>query len=111
LIVNEFVFPCFTTASPTLKSLSIKQGIKYDDPESAHDIPAFIEFRRLDIDEILDPIDSSGKHLSCHSLVYSDRVTKKPSTNSAISMMSYHTPYHFSHLLTRPHSWARGVPR
>ncbi|KAM6491070.1 hypothetical protein JOM56_013309 [Amanita muscaria] len=30
-----------------LKSLSIKQSIKYDDPESACDIPTFIEFRRL----------------------------------------------------------------
>ena len=39
-----------------LKSLSIKQGRKYDDPESARDIPTFIEFHRLDVDEILDPI-------------------------------------------------------
>jgi phosphatidylserine decarboxylase len=41
-----------------LKSLSIKQGIKYDDPESAKDIPAFIEFHQLKEDEILDPLDS-----------------------------------------------------
>lgn len=41
-----------------LKSLSIKQGIKYDDPESAKGIPAFIEFHGLQVDEILDPLDS-----------------------------------------------------
>ncbi|KAH8092634.1 phosphatidylserine decarboxylase-domain-containing protein [Cristinia sonorae] len=41
-----------------LKSLSIKQGIKYDDPESARDIPAFIEFHNLDVNEILDPLPS-----------------------------------------------------
>jgi len=38
--------------------MSIKQGIKYDAPESAKDIPAFIEFHNLDTDEILDPINS-----------------------------------------------------
>ncbi|GJE89731.1 phosphatidylserine decarboxylase-like protein [Phanerochaete sordida] len=40
-----------------LKSLSIKQGVKYDSPESARDIPAFIEFHKLKVDEILRPID------------------------------------------------------
>ncbi|KAF9461635.1 phosphatidylserine decarboxylase-domain-containing protein [Collybia nuda] len=41
-----------------LKSLSIKQGIKYDAPESALDIPTFIEFHGLNVNEIQDPIDS-----------------------------------------------------
>ncbi|KAJ7070019.1 phosphatidylserine decarboxylase-domain-containing protein [Mycena amicta] len=41
-----------------LKSLSIKQGIKYDSALSARDIPAFIEFHKLKVDEIRDPIDS-----------------------------------------------------
>ncbi|RDB27430.1 Phosphatidylserine decarboxylase proenzyme 3 [Hypsizygus marmoreus] len=41
-----------------LKSLSIKQGIKYDAPESALDIPTFIEFHGLKVEEILDPLDS-----------------------------------------------------
>ncbi|KAL1664147.1 phosphatidylserine decarboxylase-domain-containing protein [Schizophyllum commune] len=41
-----------------LKSLSIKQGLKYDSPESARDIPAFIEFHQLNVNEMLDPIDS-----------------------------------------------------
>ena len=41
-----------------LKSLSIKQGIKYDDPESAKGIPAFIEFHGLKVEEILDPLES-----------------------------------------------------
>ncbi|KAI0311126.1 phosphatidylserine decarboxylase-domain-containing protein [Amylostereum chailletii] len=41
-----------------LKSLSIKQGIKYDSPASALDIPSFIEFHNLKVNEILDPLDS-----------------------------------------------------
>jgi phosphatidylserine decarboxylase len=36
----------------------MKQGIKYDSPESAADIPGFIEFHNLNVDEILDPLDS-----------------------------------------------------
>ncbi|TFY51364.1 hypothetical protein EVJ58_g10610 [Rhodofomes roseus] len=41
-----------------LKSMSIKQGLKYDSPESARDIPSFIAFHNLKVDEILDPLDS-----------------------------------------------------
>lgn len=41
-----------------LKSMSIKEGIKFDDPESAKGIPAFIEFHNLNVDEILEPLDS-----------------------------------------------------
>jgi hypothetical protein len=52
-----------------LKSLSIKQGRKYDDPESARDLPTFIEFHRLDVEEILDPIESFSMYPSCHLLV------------------------------------------
>lgn len=44
-----------------LKSLSIKQGVKYDSPESAREIPAFIEFHRLNVEELLDPLDSFSK--------------------------------------------------
>jgi hypothetical protein len=47
-----------------LKSLSIKQGIKYDSPESAREIPAFIEFHKLNVDEILDPLPSFGTSIS-----------------------------------------------
>ena len=38
--------------------MSIKQGVKYDNPESARDIPAFINFHNLDTSEILDPLNS-----------------------------------------------------
>ncbi|TFK17463.1 hypothetical protein FA15DRAFT_676048 [Coprinopsis marcescibilis] len=41
-----------------LKSMSIKQGIKYDDPASAAEIPGFIDFHNLDVNEIRDPLDS-----------------------------------------------------
>lgn len=47
-----------------LKSLSIKQGIKYDSPESARDILPFIAFHKLNVDEILRPIDSFSKSAS-----------------------------------------------
>ncbi|KAJ2928704.1 hypothetical protein H1R20_g8360, partial [Candolleomyces eurysporus] len=45
-------------ARKLLKSLSIKQGVKYDDPASAAEIPAFIQFHNLNVHEILDPLDS-----------------------------------------------------
>ncbi|TFY79037.1 hypothetical protein EWM64_g4977 [Hericium alpestre] len=41
-----------------LKSLSIKQGVKYDSPESAQDIPTFIAFHNLKVEDILEPISS-----------------------------------------------------
>lgn len=47
-----------------LKSLSKKQGVKYDSPESAGDIPAFIEFHKLNVDEILDPLPSFSRSIS-----------------------------------------------
>ncbi|KAG8922083.1 hypothetical protein FRC02_012151, partial [Tulasnella sp. 418] len=47
-----------TRARKMLKSLSIKQGLKYDSPESAREIPPFIAFHNLNLDEILDPLES-----------------------------------------------------
>lgn len=41
-----------------LKSLSIKQGQKFDAPESAREIPSFIEFHNLNKEEIRDPLSS-----------------------------------------------------
>ncbi|KAL8933464.1 MAG: hypothetical protein Q9211_005771 [Gyalolechia sp. 1 TL-2023] len=40
-----------------LKSLSYKQGKKYDDPSSARDIQSFINFHQLDMSEVLRPVD------------------------------------------------------
>ncbi|KAF7588492.1 hypothetical protein BBP40_005660 [Aspergillus hancockii] len=40
-----------------LKSLSIKQGKKYDDPASASQIQDFINFHQLDLTEVLLPLD------------------------------------------------------
>ncbi|KAI1099236.1 phosphatidylserine decarboxylase-domain-containing protein [Jackrogersella minutella] len=41
-----------------LKSLSLKQGKKYDDPASKSQILPFIEFHRLDMSEVLLPVES-----------------------------------------------------
>ncbi|KAG9039968.1 hypothetical protein FRB95_004440 [Tulasnella sp. JGI-2019a] len=41
-----------------LKSLSIKQGQKFDAPDSAREIMPFIAFHNLLIEEILDPLES-----------------------------------------------------
>ncbi|KAF5507628.1 Phosphatidylserine decarboxylase proenzyme 3 [Colletotrichum aenigma] len=40
-----------------LKSMSIKQGKKFDDPASKAEIPKFIEFHRLDMSEVLLPLE------------------------------------------------------
>lgn len=57
------------TARKLLKSMSVKQGRKYDSPESAADIRSFIQFHNLNISEIRDPIDSFSAILS-HSLQF-----------------------------------------
>lgn len=41
-----------------LQNMSYKQGRKYDSPASAREIPGFIAFHNLDVDEIRDPLDS-----------------------------------------------------
>lgn len=41
-----------------LRSMSIKQGRKYDAPSSAKDIPGFIAFHQLNMQEVLDPVSS-----------------------------------------------------
>ncbi|KAM0746821.1 hypothetical protein T439DRAFT_329512 [Meredithblackwellia eburnea MCA 4105] len=41
-----------------LESMSIKQGVKYDSPSSAREIPPFIAFHNLNMEEALDPISS-----------------------------------------------------
>lgn len=46
-----------TTVRKILKSLSIKQGKKYDDPDSASQIQDFINFHQLDLSEVLLPLD------------------------------------------------------
>lgn len=40
-----------------LRSLSVKQGKKYDDPASASQIQGFINFHRLDMSEVLRPTE------------------------------------------------------
>lgn len=40
-----------------LRSLSFKQGRKYDDPASAREIQGFIKFHQLDMTEVLKPIE------------------------------------------------------
>ncbi|KAJ3221612.1 hypothetical protein HK099_003308 [Clydaea vesicula] len=46
------------TVKKLLKSMSIKQGKKFNAPESVKEIPGFIAFHKLQVDEILDPIDT-----------------------------------------------------
>jgi phosphatidylserine decarboxylase len=41
-----------------LKNMSVKQGIKYDSPSSAREIPQFIAFHQLNLDEIEQPLES-----------------------------------------------------
>lgn len=41
-----------------MQNLTEKQGRKFDDPKSVKSIPGFIAYHNLNIDEILDPIES-----------------------------------------------------
>lgn len=64
--------------------MSVKQGIKYDSPESKLEIPTFIAFHNLNVDEILDPIDSFRESpLSRDSCTFlTSRTIQKPSISS-----------------------------
>ncbi|KAF8237320.1 hypothetical protein L208DRAFT_1356433 [Tricholoma matsutake] len=63
-----------------LKSLSVKQGFKYDDPASAREISTFIEFHKLNVDEFLDPVESfkTFNEFFYRKLKPSARPTEKP---------------------------------
>lgn len=41
-----------------LKNMSVKQGVKFDNPASAREIAGFIAFHNLDLDEIREPLES-----------------------------------------------------
>jgi len=41
-----------------LRSLSIKQGKKYDDPASVREIQTFVNFHKLDMSEVLQPTEA-----------------------------------------------------
>ncbi|KAJ8694053.1 phosphatidylserine decarboxylase [Pleurotus ostreatus] len=47
-----------------LGSLSIKQGLTYDAPQSAADIPGFIVFHNLKVDKISNLLDSFSEFFS-----------------------------------------------
>jgi hypothetical protein len=57
---QKSIFPMFSpvdTVKQLLRSLSIKQGRKYDNPMSAREIQGFIDFHQLDTTELLLPIE------------------------------------------------------
>jgi phosphatidylserine decarboxylase len=39
-------------------TLAVKQGIKFDSPRSKSHIGQFVAYHNLDLDEVLDPIES-----------------------------------------------------
>ncbi|EEP75333.1 conserved hypothetical protein [Uncinocarpus reesii 1704] len=55
--INEERMSVYPTVRKMLKSLSIKQGRKYDDPASASQIEDFIQFHQLDMSEVLLPLE------------------------------------------------------
>ncbi|CAG8574107.1 2992_t:CDS:10 [Ambispora leptoticha] len=46
------------TTKRLLETLSIKQGKKYNSPSSINDIPSFIAFHQLNVNEVLAPLES-----------------------------------------------------
>ena len=63
-----------------LKSLSIKQGIKTNDPASVADIRPFVEFHNLDLNEVRKPINEfkSFNEFFCRELKDGARPVDKP---------------------------------
>jgi phosphatidylserine decarboxylase len=59
-LFNAYFSRYITNSRPVrklLRGLSFKQGVKYDDPASQADIQKFINFHRLDMSEVLLPIE------------------------------------------------------
>jgi phosphatidylserine decarboxylase len=46
------------TVRQIFQNLTLKQGRKYDDPASVKNIPDFVKYHKLNVDEILEPLDS-----------------------------------------------------
>lgn len=68
------------SARKLLKSLSVKEGIKYDSPESVRDIPGFIHFHNLNVDEILDPLPTFSTWFPLRTLCSGLKSTRSPET-------------------------------
>ncbi len=73
-----------------LKSMSVKQGKKYDSPSSAAEISNFINFHKLNVNEILQPLDSFSEiRLHSNSMTSTDSVHRqKTSTSSSTASSS-----------------------
>jgi phosphatidylserine decarboxylase len=101
------------SARKLLKSLSVKEGIKYDSPESARDIPAFIQFHKLNMDEILDPLPSfstSFPHLCARQRALRHPF-QKHSMNSFTGTLFSSPPYYPYRLCRKLKPEARPVER
>ncbi|OBZ83929.1 Phosphatidylserine decarboxylase proenzyme 3 [Choanephora cucurbitarum] len=45
-------------AQRILTNLTVKQGKRFDDPKSAREIPSFIKFHKISLDEVAEPLSS-----------------------------------------------------
>ena len=55
-----------------LKSMTIKQGVKFDSPESVREILPFVAFHGLNVDEFLEPVESFRESIPislCHQVI------------------------------------------
>jgi phosphatidylserine decarboxylase len=68
-----------------LRSLSIKQGRKYDNPLSSREIKGFVEFHKLDLGEILLPLEEF-KTYNPHQIL----LTSVSTNSSIVSLSSKH---------------------
>ena len=57
LLIDKPSLTLLDTVKKLLRSLSFKQGRKYDDPTSASQIQGFINFHQLDMGEVLMPMN------------------------------------------------------
>lgn len=61
----------FIAVKKLLRSMTFKQGLKFDSPESVAEIPRFISYHKLDTKEILEPIDSFSEQ-KCQGIAQPD---------------------------------------
>lgn len=93
-----------------LKSLSIRQGEKYDSLESAAAIPAFIKFHGLNMEEVLEPLENfkTFNEFFYRKLKADARPVDAPSDDSVITAAADSRSTYFPTVSKATEIWIKG---
>ncbi|KAF5099498.1 hypothetical protein D0Z00_001630 [Geotrichum galactomycetum] len=97
-------------AKSLLKSLSVRQGEKYDSLESAAGIPAFIKFHGLNMEEVLEPLENfkTFNEFFYRKLKPEARPVDAPSDDSVITSAADSRSTYFPTISKATEIWIKG---